>query len=168
MGKINGNLLDEYKSLEDYKSNLIKVLKKQRLISKILWTTLTVLVALANIATIILSILALMRVLDQDNSDRSIAPIIAITTLVIVSFLINFVISIYQGVMRAKIYREAVESIQFETIQWVSNIGQYSSKDKDQIFKNNIEYIEKQTKSVKNKASVKKSLLNILTGGHYV
>lgn len=167
MGKINGNLLDEFKSLEDYKKNLIKTLKIQRLRSKILWTTLTVLVAIANIITIVLTLVALLRVLREGGADTSIAPIIAITVLVILSFIINFVISIYQGIMRAKVYKEAVESIQFETMQWTAKIGQYSAKNSDDIFKENIEFIEKQTKSIKNKASVKQALLNILTGGHY-
>lgn len=168
MGKINGNLQDEFKSLEDYKRNLLKTLSFQRKRSKILWSLLTLLIALANISTIVLAIIALLRALDDRATNPNVGPIIAITALVILSFIVNFTITIYQGVMRAKVYKEAVESIQLETLQWKAQVEEYSGKDRDEVFKNTILYIEKQAKSIKNKASVKKALLNIVTGGHYV
>lgn len=166
--KINGSLDEEFKSLEDYSSTLIKKLKFIKNRSMIMWGTLTIAVSLANIALIVLASIALDKALisQEAKADFSkVAPTIAVAALVIISFVLGFSVTIYQGLMRSKAYKFAAERIQYSTLKWQAGVAQYSGADRNDVFKKKIAQIENEVKEVKGKFMFKQALVKILTGG---
>lgn len=165
--KINGDLSEEFKSLEDYKKDVEKQLRRTLFKSKALWATITILIALLNIALISLASYILKVDIENHGITSETIPTIALAALTIFSFVITTTISIYQGLMRAKVYDNATQYIQAETLKWSRKQGDYTNKDRDEIFEAKIKNIVEATKKVKHKISVKKTLAQILTGGTY-
>lgn len=158
----------EKHSLHEYADNLITKLKRKKKHSMVIWMLLTLLVSLGNIALIIVMSLALNIALhsqEAKNNFANAAPTIILTSFVILSFILGFVITIYQGLMRSRVYRYASERIQYSTLKWSTQVEQYKTANRDEIFREKILAIEKDIAKVKGKWMIKKALIKILTGG---
>lgn len=165
--KINGDLSEEFKSLEDYKQDVEKQLRRTLFKSKAIWATITITIALLNIALITLASYILKVDIEQHGVTSKTIPTIALAALTIFSFVITTTIAIYQGLMRAKVYNKATQFIQAETLKWAKKEGDYKGKNKDEIFENKIKDIVEATKKVKRSISVKRTFAQIITGGTY-
>lgn len=164
--KINGDLTEEFKSLSEYKKDVEKKLRRTLRRSKIVWASITLTIALLNLTLIAIASYILNRDINDGITIES-APTIALASLTILSFVVTIAVSIYQGLMRAKVYGKASEFIQAETLRWTRKEGIYKNDDRDKLFEKRINFIIKETKQVKHKVSVKKTLAKILTGGTY-
>lgn len=81
---------------------------------------LTLLVSLGNIALIVVTSLALNVALNSSEAKvdfTKASPTIILTVMVILSFVFGFVITIYQGLMRSRVYKYASERIQYSTLK---------------------------------------------------
>lgn len=158
----------EKHSLHEYADNLVSKLKRKKKHSMVIWMILTLLVSLGNIALIIVMSFALNIALKSQEAKISFSnasPTIILTSFVIFSFVLGFVVTIYQGLMRSRVYKYASERIQYSTLKWVSKVDQYEAKNRDEIFKQKILAIEQDIAKVKGKWMIKKALIKILTGG---
>lgn len=158
----------EKHSLHEYADNLTNKLKRKKKHSMIIWMILTLLVSLGNIALIIVMSLALNIALNSQEAKTDFtnaAPTIILTSFVIFSFVLGFIVTIYQGLMRSRVYKYASERIQYSTLKWVAQVEQYEAKNRDEIFRNKIIAIENDIAKVKGKWMIKKALIKILTGG---
>lgn len=168
MKKINNSFKEEITSLNVFVREIKKKLKKQAKRSKIIWAILSALVAILNITILVISFVALKMVLDDYNSTTKnidftseVLPTAMVSVVSILIFIISIVISIYMGVMKSKIYRNATETIQYRFLEYKSKENTLSEDE----FKKEIRQIYNSAIHKKMNKSVKKSIVSILIGG---
>ena len=165
--KINGDFAEEFTSTKQFVKDLEKEMIRKSKLSKIAWVIFSVLIALTNIAVLVVASYALKVVIDDYNMPASkvtfaqILPTALVAALAILMFLLSIVISIYQGLMKSKIYREATEDIQYLTIAFKTK----HLKLTDKAFKEKIDKIYVKALKEKTSISLKTTIVSILTGG---
>lgn len=167
--KINNSFDDEFKNLKDLVKIKKSELRRNWFVTKAMWILFSVTIALLNIAILVLAAIALEKVIvDYENSSQSmsfftyVAPTASVAAIAILLFILSLSISIYQGVMRAKIYLMASHQIQREYLEFILKSSPIKTET---ALQERIEQIIKETLSVKRKVSFKRTLLYILTGG---
>lgn len=165
--KINNSFKEEYTDIPKFVSRIKKELKHKRKASMVFWILFSALIAIVNISILTISSIALKKVLDdyhistkEINFAKEVLPTAAVSAVSISLFIISIVISIYQGKMKSSIYKEAMETIQYEYVFYIKN-----HKKNEQKFNKKINSIYKKAAYSKTKKSFKKSVISILTGG---
>lgn len=163
MGKINNSFNEEFKDINSFVKKYLKELKIKQKSSKLFWTISSWLLAIINLSILSLSGVALYKVLSS-NTDLSKVTIQAvfICSLSLLLFIATFILSIYQGVMRNKIYIAACHNIQYKTVEYLSKHNKLSEDE----FRRDIKKEFNHALSVKKRISLKKTLAQILTGGN--
>lgn len=163
MGKINNSFDEEFKNTNTFVKKYLKELKLKQKSSKLFWTLSNWLLAIVNLSIMALSGVALYKVLSSEHDLSKVTiQAVFICSLSLLLFLATFILSIYQGVMRNKIYIAACHNIQYKTIEYLSKHNKLSEED----FKKDIKKEFNHALSVKKKVSLKKTLTQILTGGN--
>ena len=168
-------LIKKHKSsfnLDSFLESTINTLSAKYKKTKAFWKMLSILVALINILIFAVCIYVFFILINTyfKNSENktllsSIGPQLFIVSTTFLLFPLTFISIIYSSKMKASKYRDAFEKIQYITIKYIYNIDQYHTKNKEDIYKDEIEEI---VSSISKKGSInisyKKIIQDILIG----
>ncbi len=172
--KINNSFDDEYRSPIQIANDKMKRLKIKKNSSRVNWMIFSGIILIANIALLVLASIALADVVDKYTNWvgtvqqpgtpdfwTTVMPTAGVSVISLLLFILTLAISIYRAKMKASVYLDATERIQYATIQYQSTENKLTEED----FKKLIKKIYKASLTSKTKMSFKKTFYAILVGG---
>ena len=145
--------------VKEMKNQIKKNRKKYFLLSGILM--------LLNLITLTVATIAIDMLWSDVGFSTSMLLAIFSAIAIIVSFFINALVILWKGIMKDKIYTEAIDKLQHERMLHAHTTKKYKGKDKDKILEENARKIyEKATSKLKKKKA--SLLLRMFTGGNDV
>ena len=163
MGKVNNSFKEEFKNIDDFVKKILFELKLKQKSSKIFWNTASWILGIINFSILALSGFALYKVLssEHDLSDVTIQAVF-ICSFSLLLFVATFILSVFQGVMKNKIYISSCENIQYLAVEYKSKGNTWSEED----FKKLVTKEFNHALNYKGRVSIKKTLVQIMTGGN--
>lgn len=161
---INGDFKEEFTSIKHFVKKTKKEMTRKAKISMIVWTIITTIVSLANIAVVVLAAIAIdvMYSSGKTLSSGDAFPVILVAVIAILTFVISIVVSIYQAIMKSRVYYDAAEDLQYLTIGYKTG----GIKISEQEFKKQVSKIYSKALRHKKKLSLKTFLYKVFTGGN--
>lgn len=163
MGKINNSFKEEFKNVNDFVKKLLFELKLKHKSSKSFWTAASWLLGIINFTILALSGFALYKVLSSENDLSKVTiQAVFICSFSLLLFIATFILSIFQGVMKNKMYISACENIQYLAVEYKSKENNWTEEE----FKKMITKEFNHAINYKNNISLKKTFVQIMTGGN--
>ncbi|MCR8613204.1 MAG: hypothetical protein NC236_01855 [Mycoplasma sp.] len=148
----------------------INELKKRRKKYFMWWRFLSAVVFFMNICTVIFSCIALDFTINDYlenhhfyNLISDIGLTVGVAIISIILFFVSINATILQSTSKRKKYRHAIEDIQYITLLYVHKKSNYSGKDRDEIFMNDLLKIKEKYRT-KEKLGIKKIFQIIVRG----
>lgn len=143
----------------------IKILLKLKKRARINYFISSSLLMLINITTIIVAILAIYDI-NHDNANALEIALASLSAIFIITlFFLHGINIIYRGIMKDRIYKEALDGIQHELFQYTYKRPEYKVKNPKELLEKNIVKIYEKT-LVKNRISKSSLFWKIMTGGN--